>query len=187
MKKLFFLIPVLVSLGCGEKKQAPQEQVTTYYAGFANGDYTPIKSTLADSLITTEGDYTMPFSRESYYEKFKWDSVFKTEYQLVDINYDKEAAIATVSLKSPRLAFLENSPMTCKYRFEFENGQIARIANLECPTANWEIWGERVNELVGWTKENHPELDGFINDLTMKGAQNYMQAIQFYQNRPRSD
>jgi len=85
MKKLFFLIPVLVSLGCGEKKQAPQEQVTTYYAGFANGDYTPIKSTLADSLITTEGDYTMPFSRESYYEKFKWDSVFKTGYGKLEI------------------------------------------------------------------------------------------------------
>jgi len=187
MKKLLVFSLLMLGLACAEKKGIHKAQITTYYEGFASGNYAQIKGTLADSLLTTADDFSMPFSRESYYEKFKWDSVFKTEYQLVDISYENREAIATVTLDSPKLVFLKNSPMTCTYRFEFKNGQIAKIAELECPSANWKIWGNNVDNLVQWTKKNHPALDGFINDLTMKGAQNYMQAIHLYQNREKTD
>lgn len=187
LKKIFFVSILVLGLGCKDKQQTASQLVSAYYEGFVKGDYEQIKSTLSDSLVTTEGDFNMPFSRESYYEKFKWDSVFRPVYRLKDIRIEDDVAIAKVAVTSPRLVFLKNSPMTCIYRFQFEQGKIAQIDNLECPDAKWKLWEKGVNELVQWTKVHHPELDGFINDLTMNGAQNYMKAIRLYESRPSSN
>lgn len=125
----------------------------------------------------------MAYSRETFYEKFKWDSVFTPVYKLVSIESDGEHPIATVTMRSPKLEFLHNNPMTCRYTVYFKNDKIARIEDLDCPTANWELWGKEVDALVGWIAMNHPELDGFIYDLTMQGAIHYMKAITLYRNR----
>ncbi len=169
-------------MGCAEKTSTPTEQITAYYGGFQNSDYSQVKSTLSDSLISIAGDYRMAYSRETFYEKFKWDSVFRPEYTLVSIDNKGQHPIATVTMRSPKLEFLHNNPMTCRYTFHFKKGKIAEIKNLDCPRANWELWGKKVDALVGWIAMNHPELDGFINDLTMQGAVNYMKAITLYRN-----
>lgn len=180
MKKILLLFLLMAFTACSEKQHTKAEQITAYYEGFKNADYKQIKRTLADSLITTEGDYIMAFSREGYYEKFRWDSVFKPVYKLVSIENRKEDPIATITIRSLKHEFLENSPMTCSYRFHFESGKIAKIENLECPDANWETWAEQVDTLVNWVKLNRPELDGFIHDLTMKGAIDYVNAMALY-------
>jgi hypothetical protein len=185
MKYLLLFSILILSTGCAEKTSTPNEQITTYYDGFANSDYSQVKSTLSDSLISIEGDYRMAYSRETFYEKFKWDSVFKPVYTLVSIENLEEQIVATVAMSSPKLEFLHNNPMTCRYTFHFENGKIAEIKNLDCPTANWELWGKEVNALVDWIAINHPELDGFIYDLTMQGALNYLKAITLYKNRKK--
>jgi len=183
MKRILLILLVLVISSCTEKNSTPSEQITKYFEGFKNSDYSQIKKTIADSVITIEGDYTMAFSRESYYEKFKWDSVFKPTYTLVKIENQGEQAIATVSLSSIKLEFLKNSPMTCRYEFHFKAGKITKIENLACSDANWELWEKEVDSLVHWVKLNHPELDGFIYDLSMKGALDYVNAIKLYKNR----
>lgn len=180
MKKILFLCILIVLASCTENKSNPADQIKAYYNGFQNGDYKQIKNTLADSLITTAGDFIMPFSKESYYEKFKWDSIFKPVYKLINIENQGEQAIVKVSMRSLKHDFLKNSPMTCNYKFHFKSGKIAKIENLDCPDANWEVWAKEVDALVNWVKTNHPELDGFINDLTMKGAMDYMKAIALY-------
>jgi len=48
--------------------------------------------------------------------------------------------------------------------------KITKIEALECSDANWNVWQAERDSLVNWVKINHPELDGFINDLTMNGA-----------------
>jgi len=183
MKNILFLFILIIATGCAEKTSTPSDQIKAYYEGFKNSDYSQIKSTLSDSLISIEGDYRMAYSRESFYEKFKWDSVFRPEYKLVGIEDQNGHPIATVTINSPKLEFLHNNPMTCRYTFYFKLDKIAKIENLDCPTANWKLWGKEVESLVGWIALNHPELDGFINDLTMPGAQNYMKAIVLYNNR----
>ncbi|MGB3151672.1 MAG: hypothetical protein WBB27_13515 [Maribacter sp.] len=187
MRKVVFLFVVILGISCTEKTTVHNEQIKSYYEGFKKSDYDEIKETLSDSLVTTEGDYIMAFSREGYYEKFKWDSVFKPIYKLVYIENEGEQALATVSISSLKHKFLKNSPMTCSYRFHFESDKIAKIENLGCPDANWEVWGKERDALVKWTKENHQELDGFIHDLTMKGAQDYITAIALYTNRKDAD
>lgn len=183
MKHVLLPFTLILCMGCAEKTSTPTEQITAYYLGFQNSDYTQIKRTLSDSLISIEGDYRMAYSRESFYEKFKWDSVFTPDYTLVSIENLDEKTVATVTMRSPKLEFLHNNPMTCSYTFHFKKGKIAEIKNLDCPTTNWELWEKEVNALVAWIAMNHPELDGFINDLTMQGALNYMKAITLYKNR----
>lgn len=180
MKYILLLSVVMLGMGCAENPRTQSEQITAYYEGFRNSDFELVKSTLSDSLISISGDYVMPYSRDSFYEKFKWDSVFRPEYELVAIDEKGAFPIATVTMKSPKLEFLRNNPMTCRYAVYFKNDKIYRIQDLDCPTANWDVWAKQRDSLVAWTKMNHPELDGFIYDLTMQGAINYMKAIAAY-------
>lgn len=71
--------------------------------------------------------------------------------------------------------------MTCQYKISFNSGKISKIEELECKDADWNIWQKKRDSLVSWTKKNHPELDGFINDMTMNGAINYLKAIELYE------
>ena len=183
MNRLLLLCVLILSVSCTENKRTQSEQITSYYEGFKNSDFNQIKSTLSDSLISISGDYRMSYSRKSYYEKFRWDSVFKPEYELVSIETNAETPIVTVTMNSPKLKFLQNNPMTCRYAVYFEKNKIAKIHELDCPTANWELWAKQRDSLVAWTKVNHPELDGFINDLTMQGAMNYIRAIDLFNNK----
>ena len=94
-----------------------------------------------------------------------------------------EQIVATVSVNSPRFELLKNNPLTCKHRFHFKSGKIIKIENLECIDANWDVWEKERDTLVKWIKDNHPELEGFIHDLSMKGAKDYMTAIALYKKR----
>jgi len=183
MKHIIVLLIIIVFTSCAEKQHTASEQIKTYYNGYKNSDYKLIKKVLADSLTTVFGDYTTTYSHQSYYEQFKWDSIFKPDYELVNLNYEDGQLVATVSMRSLKLEFLKNNPMTCQYQFQFTSGKISRIEELNCNDANWKVWKQEVDTLVDWVKINHPELDGFIHDLSMQGAINYLKAIELYKNR----
>ena len=185
MNKILPLLILGVLLSCVEKQLTSSEQVRTYFEGFKNSDYGQIQKTIADSLTIVEGDYTMHFTPDSFYEQFKWDSVFKPVYTVVSLENENQGGpiIAKVSVKSLRFEFLKNNPLTCKHKIHMTSGKISKIENLNCMDANWEIWQKERDSLVHWIQRNHPELDGFVNDLSMKGAQNYLQAIKLYRKR----
>tara|TARA_R110002012_G_scaffold159274_2_gene320923 strand:+ start:1468 stop:2019 length:552 start_codon:yes stop_codon:yes gene_type:complete len=183
MKKLLFLPTLYLIVNCSGKNIDKTEQIKKYYEGFQNSDYDQIMGVVSDSLTITEGDYVMNFDRESYYEQFKWDSVFQPDYKLISVENLNGEFTAKVAVESLRYKFLKNNPLTCEHRFQFDAGKIKKIENLDCKDANWQIWAQERDSLVNWIKNNHPELDGFINDLSMKGAQNYLSAIALYQKR----
>ncbi|MEC8832332.1 MAG: hypothetical protein VX772_08225, partial [Bacteroidota bacterium] len=169
-------------MGCHGEPRDKADQIRAFYQGFQNSDYTQIKSTISDSLAITEGDYVMRFTPKSYYEQFKWDSIFEPHYTIISINEVKNAYEATVAVESKRFDFLKNNPLTCTHRFNFKSDKINMIENLDCSNANWQIWQQQRDSLVTWIKKYHPELDGFVHDLSMKGAQNYLKAIELYKN-----
>ena len=183
MKNIFLIFILLLIIGCSNKQNLESELITTYYKGFKTSNYQLVKNVLSDSLTTVYGGYTTYFTQESYYKQFKWDSVFKPEYELISIDYIDEKYIATVSISCSKFKFLKNNPLTCSYQFLFQSGKTSKIEELDCSNVNWKVWAKEVDTLVNWIKINHPELDGFVNDLSMKGAQNYLKAIELYKNR----
>ncbi|WP_100612751.1 hypothetical protein [Confluentibacter lentus] len=182
MRKILFVFILILTASCTEIKSTESEQIAAYYKGFKNSDYSQIKKTLSDSLTIVEGDYIMGFTPESFNKQFKWDSVFKPVYKLVSIVNENEYVVATVSVNSLRYEFLKNNPLTCKHAFYFKSGKINKIKTLDCIDTNWEIWQKERDSLVKWVKLNHPELDGFIHDLSMQGAIDYLKAIELYEN-----
>lgn len=183
MKNTFIILLCgLFVIGCNQNKPTNKETALSYFDARKSYDYTEIKGLLSDSLIVTEGDHIMRYSRDSYYEVFKWDSVFQTKYEIVELKENDEQIIASISLSSIRNKFLKNDLMTCQFQLSFKSGKISKIESLDCKDANWEIWQARVKLLVSWVENNHPELNGFIHDMTMKGAENYLKAIHLYES-----
>ena len=180
MKKIFLLVITFLFASCAIKKVPKTEQVAKYFEGFKKSDYQEIEKVLSDTLIVTEGDYVTKFTPESYYEHFKWDSVFKPNYKIIELQTQEDYVSATASVKSLKFEYLKNNPMICERKFYFKKGKISKIEIGDCPKTNWTIWSEQVDKLVNWIKLNQPELDGFIYDLSQKGALNYLKAIDLY-------
>jgi len=183
MKKLFFFGFLSLMASCIGENVDKAELIKKYYEGFQNSDYDQIMAVVSDSLTIIEGDYVMNFDSESYYEQFRWDSVFRPNYKLISVENLNGEFTAKVAVESLRFEFLKNNPLTCEHRFHFDAGKINKIENLDCADANWQIWAQQRDSLVNWIKKNHPELDGFVHDLSMRGAQNYLKAIEMYQKR----
>lgn len=176
---LLLLICILSS--CGTRSYSPQETITRYYTAFDQHDYNILQESLHDTLTIIEGDYTTTYTRASYRSLFKWDSVFNTSHKLLKFEYTNKRFIATVASSSTRNAFLKNNPLTCAFDLRFTSGKISQIETLDCPDTQWHLWQQERDSLVVWIKKEHPELDGFVNELTMQGAQRYLKAITLYQ------
>lgn len=180
---LLFLSVLYFCIGCNNQYPNHQITVTEYYSAFDTGDFSKIKSLVSDSITIVSGDFTTPYTKESFYTFFKWDSVFQTNYKLINLKNQDEQVVATVTMSSIRNEFLKNSSMSCGYEISFDAGKISKLKELDCPGADWNAWQMERDALVAWIKVKHPELDGFINDMTMEGAKKYLEAIEFYKNR----
>ena len=182
--KFGFLSILLTSfVACSLKTDLKQDQVNRYYKGLKNSDFTLVKTALSDSIDIKEGDYVMRFSRDSYYEHFKWDSVFKPVYELKSVVIDNGNPVATISVASRSFEFLGNNPLVSKQKFYFESGKIRKIENLDFIEVDWEIWENRKTALLAWIALNYPQMSAFINELNVKGAINYLKTIELYENR----
>ncbi|WP_057940589.1 hypothetical protein [Algoriphagus resistens] len=184
MKKYFILFFLTTLLpGCDDKKLTPNELVIEYYDAFNSSDFTRITTVIADSITIVEGEYIMSYSQKSFHEQFKWDSIFQPSYKIVELENQNSQIIATVASNSKRYEFLKNNPLTCRYKISFNSDKITKLEVLECLDADWNVWQKERDSLINWVNANHPELDGFIHDLTMNGAINYLEVIQLYEER----
>ncbi|PTX44795.1 hypothetical protein C8P64_0777 [Christiangramia gaetbulicola] len=183
MKKISILLIAILLSSCAVQRNSKAQLVETFFDGFKNSNYSSIKEVIADSLTITEGDYVMQYTSESFYEHYKWDSVFKPAYKILKLKNKDDQVLVTTEVASLKLEFLENSPMICDRKFYFKAGKIRRIENLDCHNADWKIWERKVDSLVSWVKHNQPQLNGFIHDLSMQGALDYLKAIERYKEQ----
>ncbi len=184
MKNTFLILFVIGLLfSCGNKKLSRKETVSTYYKAFDSGDFEKLKTVIQDSITLISGDFVMPFDKDSFNEFYKWDSIFKPSYEILELVEDNDHLIATISQKNIRNAFLKNNPLKLKVKVSFTAGKITKIKELDYIGVNWKNWNQQKDSLVNYIKTNHPELDGFVNDMTMSGAMNYLKAIELYENR----
>ena len=178
----FTLLAIALLLRCTNSNQSKSSLATEYYQAFDESDFKRISEVIADTIVVAEGEYVTRYSSDSFYTQFKWDSTFNTRYQITDLKEDGDNVFLTVSSSSIRYNFLRNNPLICEFKVSFKNQKISRIDVLGCPNADWGVWQAERDSLVSWTSIHHPELDGFINDLTMAGALNYLKAIEYYQS-----
>lgn len=182
MKNKFLkLALIFLSIGCLDQGSTKQDVVKEYYNAFDAGNYNKMKVLINDTITITSGDYVTPYSHESFHEFFKWDSIFKTSYEVVGLEEKDNHIVATVASESLRYKFLKNNPLTCQFNIFFNSGKISKIHSGECVGADWSIWERQRDSLVMWITKNHPELDGFIYDMTQDGAQDYLEAIELYE------
>ena len=182
MKKVLLLTAVILAITqCGKQSFSPEALVGTYYQAFDDSDFDKIREVISDSLTIVEGDYITLYTNESFYEQFRWDSIFQTSYQIKELESNAdEQVIVTVSSSSVRYRFLKNDPLTCQFKISIEDKKIKKIEAMDCLEADWAVWEGERDSLVQWTQLHHPELDGFIHDLSMQGAMNYLKAIELY-------
>lgn len=174
---VIFVLIVTIFVGCTKSSKSIVEQ---FYTGYNTGNYQLISGLVGDTLTLTAGKYVMPYSRKDYYTFFQWDSTFHTTYEITELAEENQTVWVTISSSSERFEFLDNNPLTTRIKLTIANGHITHIEELESPGANWEKWTERRDTLVTWIDQHHPELSGFINDMTKVGAEKYKQAIQLY-------
>ncbi|MCR9264104.1 MAG: hypothetical protein NXH86_08085 [Flavobacteriaceae bacterium] len=178
--KLLILILLVLLVGCNNEKLTRQETVTRYYYAFDSANYNEIKTLTNDSITITSGDYVTSYTHESFYEFFKWDSIFKSSYEIVELEEQNNDIIVTVAQENIRNEYLENNPLVYKVKVSFDSGKVSKMEDLDYIDVNWEVWSQKRDSLVNWIRDNHPDLDGFVNDMTMNGAMNYLKAVEKY-------
>ncbi len=178
--KLLILFFLVLLTGCSNQKPTPKETVTAYYNAFDSGNFNEIKTLISDTITIKTGDFVTPYSGDGFYEFFKWDSIFKPSYEIVELEEKNNHILATVAQENIRNKFLKNNPLTFKVKVSFDSGKISNLEELEYIKVNWDVWNKQKDSLVDWIKSNHPELDGFVNDMTKKGSINYLKAIELY-------
>ena len=181
MKNTILILFLLCFLtGCSKQKLSHKDLVSKYYNAFDAGNYDEIKAIISDSVTLISGDYVTPYDHDSFYVFFKWDSIFKSAYEIVELEEKNNDIIVTVAQDNIRNEFLKNNPLVYKVKISFTSDKISKLEELESLDVNWEVWARERDSLVNWIKKNHPDLDGFVNDLTMKGSREYLKAIQLY-------
>ncbi|MCM4162766.1 MULTISPECIES: hypothetical protein [unclassified Arenibacter] len=181
MKNTFLILFLLYFLtGCKEQKLSHKETVSRYYNAFDSGDYNEIKATINDSVTMISGDYVIPYNHDSFYDFFKWDSIFKPSYKIVELDEKNNDIIVTIAQDNVRNEFLKNNPLVFKVKVSFTLEKISKLEELEYIDVNWEVWNQEKDSLVSWIKNNHHDLDGLVEDMTKKGSKDYLKAIELY-------
>lgn len=177
--QIFLVFGLLISCNKPDNQTILQNFMNGYYIhGFDD-----ISSMLADSVtIIDVPDYTVTYTKDEYRMIFQWDSVFQTKNE-IEILGQTDSTVDILEKKySKRFEFLEHNPLIMKQRIHFNQGVITTIENREYMNFDVPKWTSNRDSLVLWIDRNHPELSGFIYDLTKKGAENYLKAIELYQN-----
>ena len=158
--------------------------VVGYINGLNESSFKQIESVISDSLTTMEGGFVLTESSKDYYVHFQWDSVFSPKYDIVNSSKISDNAIElTLSKTCKRIKFLHDTVTIYKARFDLANKRIIKIDNFDLVYFDTLKWSSRRDTLVAWIKLHHPDLDGFVYDQTLLGAQNYLKAIELYKNK----
>ncbi|TDT46622.1 hypothetical protein CLV90_0677 [Maribacter spongiicola] len=184
MKNIILILFIIGALNsCDNKKISHKEAVSTYYKALDSGEFNKIKEVIHDSITLISGDFVMPFDKNTFYEFYTWDSIFKPSYEVIELVEENDDVIATISQKNIRNAFLKNNPLKLNVKISFVSGKITKIEELDYIDVNWDTWSQRRDSLVSLVIVKHPKLDGFVNDMTMKGAVNYLKAMELYKTQ----
>jgi len=174
---ILFILGLLISCSQADNEQVFRNYIDAYY----HHGFEDISEFLADTVTIADiDDYQKIYSKEEFRVFYQWDSVFKPDYKLISLTSTDSIVDVIQTVSSERLVFLGNNPLKTRKRVYFNNGLITRIENQEYLNVDWEVWIARRDSLVKWVDLNHPELNGFIYDMTKEGAEDYQKAMELF-------
>ncbi|MGX1928694.1 hypothetical protein [Flagellimonas sp. 2504JD4-2] len=184
MRKIYFLL--ILPFVFGSCKQANNEidrlEWSKNYIGALNSsNYQQAASFFSDSVRLNELVYKSAFSKKDYRALFQWDSVFSPTYKILDMQLKEDFVEMKVSKECKRILFLNEEPMITQERIYFNDKGIFSIDIVEYVAFNSDLWDRNRTELVSWTAEEFPDLDGFLYDQSLKGGLKLKEAIDRYQ------
>jgi hypothetical protein len=153
-----------------------------FYIAIDNSNPSKTKELITENFTTKDDGFEQKYSGNEYAEWIKWDSIFQPTYEIIKIEQKNGTVSAKISKIDKRISFLHQEPIITNEIIQFENNKITNI-NRVSASFNVERFVKRRDELVSWIAENHPELNGFLNDQTITGGKKYMKAIELYRNR----
>ena len=156
-----------------------------YFNTYETKSFEELASFLSDTITIIDGDYQKSYSIKEFQIYFEWDSVFNPQFDITKISSSENNIFLTVSSRSNRFEYLGDNPFVTKQKISFRKNKIYKIEILENIDIDWKLWTSKRDTLVKWIDNNHPELSGFINDMTKEGAENYLKAIDLYHNKDR--
>jgi len=182
---LFFIAIGLISCKNSEKTIDKIEIAEKFFVALNKSNSSEMKDLLNDSLITTipKYEYEVRYSKNDYVKNWlKWDSVFKPNYKVLEMNLESGIIKAKVSKVDNRILFFMQKPFLTNEVLKFEKDKIIAIET-EYLNFDEETWGKNRSELLSWISENHPELNGFIDDQTEAGGKKFLKALELYKNK----
>ena len=174
-----------VSCKKSEKTIDKLEIAKKYFAALDESNSSKMKDVLTDSLITgiPKYEYEVRYSKNDYVEEWlKWDAVFEPTYKVIEMHLENGIVKAKVSKSDKRILFFMQKPFLTNELLRFQNDKIIAVETeyLNFDEATWE---KNRTGLLNWISENHPELNGFINDQTESGGKQFLRAIELYESR----
>ena len=188
MKKYIPLITSFILLGligCN-KTTSPIETAKSYYKALDQSDFETLSPLLADSIVSKEIVYETMFSKKGYIELQRWDSVFRPTYKMLEIEEIDGRVKAKISKSCPRILFLNGEPIVTEETMTFNEGKIDSVIIDTYVVFNAQRWDSVRSKLVNYINQNHKHLNGFLHDQTVKGALDYTDAIQLFNQSKES-
>lgn len=177
------IVLLLGLVSCKKENEENTKVVRAYYQALNDSNYESMMVLIADSITTKEIDYVKKFAKNDYLEWMRWDSVFKPTYNIIEITEDNGILKTRVSKECRRTLFLNEAPVITKEVVTIKNGKVDKVEIVDYEVFNDNTWNKNRAELVEWIAVHHPELNGFLNDQTLKGALNYTKAITYFENK----
>jgi len=175
------ILLVFIAIAC-KKSLDKVSLAKQYYDVLNTANYDKAKELIADSLLTTEGEYRKIFSQKDYINLLKWDAVFKPDYEIVNIKEENDVVKTIVIQTNERILFLHESPIVFNQIIRFENDKISSVETPSYVNFNDSIFSSSREKLLKWIKQNHPEMKSFIYDQTEEGGRSYLNAINLYKD-----
>lgn len=181
----YVFLTAIILMSCENKQiQSKNIEITKQYFKVLNhAEPSKVMNWLANSLKITEEEYRQTYSKNEYSKVLQWDSVFTPNYRVLNIE-EKDAIVnVKISKIDQRISFLhDNEPFVTNHQIKFHEGKIVEIAT-DYVNFNYAAWEKNKTELLSYINQNHPELNGFLNDLTKDGGIKFLKAITFYNNK----
>jgi hypothetical protein len=178
---ILFIAIGIISCKNPEKGLDKLEIAKNFYAAIENSNPSKITELITEVFTTVDDGFEQEYSGNEYVEWVKWDSVFQPTYEILKIEEENGIVKAKISKTDKRISFLHREPIVTEEVIQFEGDKIKGI-NRTSALFNVEEFVKNRDSLVNWIAENHPELNGFLNDQTKIGGLNYLKAIQLYKN-----